>query len=372
MSGIMPVAAAAAPDPSQRITRSGGALSPPVVPPAHVPALNAFYRRRRALATTIGGRLATIVAAWPSGPAGAPDERARVGCRVTLSLEGEEAELLLPRTLIDFLIADADPALSLERLHPDRAAIAVEFAVAGALDALEATLGWGLALTSIDTPRKGPARPELMALCFGLTVAGLGTFICELRLALGRAVQVIWHLDQGAGFESADVDLPVPVCLRLAAATLTVGDVRQLSPGDVVMVDHDCGPDGMGVAVIAEHLVAPVQFSSASGLLTNHPTRGRDSPWEWIMEKEPEALRRSAPDALGLDDLPLRVVFEVGRLELSLGDLRQMAPGTVLPLGRPFDEALDIMANGRRIGRGEIIRIGDSLGVRVTRLFDHG
>jgi len=82
-------------------------------------------------------------------------------------------------------------------------------------------------------------------------------------------------------------------------------------------------------------------------------------------------LETSVTEALELDELPLRIVFEVGRLELSLGDVRQMAPGTVLPLSRPFDEALDIMASGRRIGRGEIVRIGDSLGVRIIRLFDN-
>jgi type III secretion protein Q len=369
----MLVAAATALDPAHPTAARGGGKPPlpPAVAPAHVPALNAFYRRRPALATTVGGRRAAIMPAWPPESASAPDGRALVSHRVTLSLDGEEGELSLPRKLIDFLLAGVDPALSLDRLHPDRAAIVIEFALAAALDALEAALGWRLAVTSLDPSRKGPERPDLVALSFGLSIAGLGTFACELRLALGRAVKVIWHLDQRTGFGRADVDLPVPVCLRLAATKLTVSEVRNLSPGDVVLVDDDCRPDGAAVAVIAEYLVAPVQLASAGGLLAAYPTRGRGSPWEWSMDNEPEASRRSAPDASDLDDLPLRVVFEVGRLELSLGDLRQMAPGTVLPLGRPFDEALDIMANGRRIGRGEIVRIGDSLGVRVTRLFDN-
>jgi type III secretion protein Q len=367
----MLVATAAVPDPAHPTAHGGGSRPlPPVVALAHVPVLNAFYRRRRPLATTVGGRPATIMSAWPPGPACTPDGRTLVRCRATVSIDGEEGELSLPRKLIDFLIAGVDPALSLDRLQPDRAAIVIELALTAALDALEATLGWKLALTSVGPQRKEPETSDLVALSFGLTIARIGTFVCELRLAPGRAVKVIWQLDRSAGLESADVNLPIPVCLRLAAATLTVSDVRNLSPGDVVVVD-DCGPDGTAVAVIAEHLVAPVQLTSASSLLAAHPTRGRGSPWEWSMENEPGAAGRSAPDASGLDDLPLRVVFEVGRLELSLGDLRQMAPGTVLPLGRPFDDALDIMANGRRIGRGEIVRIGDSLGVRVTRLFDN-
>lgn len=89
------------------------------------------------------------------------------------------------------------------------------------------------------------------------------------------------------------------------------------------------------------------------------------------MEKAPDISQPSAQDASDLDDLPVRLVFEVGRLELSLGEIRRLAPGTVLPLARPIEGALDIVANGRRIGRGTIVKIGDSIGVRVMRLLDN-
>jgi len=69
-----------------------------------------------------------------------------------------------------------------------------------------------------------------------------------------------------------------------------------------------------------------------------------------------------------LDSLPLRVVFEMGRLEMSLSEVRQLAPGMTLPLARPLDDVVDIVVNGRRIGRGSLVRVGDGLGVRVTRL----
>ena len=69
-----------------------------------------------------------------------------------------------------------------------------------------------------------------------------------------------------------------------------------------------------------------------------------------------------------LDDLPVRLVFEAGRVELSLGELQRLAPGALVPLGRPLDEPLDIMANGRRLGRGTLVRIGESLGVRIVSI----
>jgi type III secretion protein Q len=69
-----------------------------------------------------------------------------------------------------------------------------------------------------------------------------------------------------------------------------------------------------------------------------------------------------------LDDLPVRLVFELGRVELSLGELQSLAPGALVPLSRPVDAPLDIMANGRRLGRGTLVQIGESLGVRIVSL----
>ena len=73
----------------------------------------------------------------------------------------------------------------------------------------------------------------------------------------------------------------------------------------------------------------------------------------------------SDPD---LDDLPVRLVFEAGRVEFSPGEARHLAPGALVPLGRPVDEPIDIMANGRRLGRGTLVQIGDGLGVRIVSL----
>jgi type III secretion protein Q len=338
----------------------------PLITPAHVVALNAFYRRRPAFSTTIVGRVATISLAWRPLDAHSPTNR-----WLLLRIDGEDAELCVVRSLLDMLIASVDPNLSLDKLQADHAAIVLELALTDVLDALEAALASSLAVISILPPRIRPESPERLALTFGLTLDGLGTLSCELHLALNQAIKLAQHLDQYPGVEQATIDLPIAVCLRWAAATLSMREVRSLSPGDVMLVDEACRTDGTAIAVIAEHLVVPIELAPSAGLLSGYPARARGSPWEWSMEKAPEALRGSAPDASDFDDLPVRLVFELGRLELSLGEVRLLAPGAVLPISRPLDDALDIVANGRRIGRGTIVRIGDSIGVRVTRLLDN-
>jgi type III secretion protein Q len=59
----------------------------------------------------------------------------------------------------------------------------------------------------------------------------------------------------------------------------------------------------------------------------------------------------------------------VGRLDLPLTEVRRLAPGYVLPLAKPSENAVDVVANGRKIGHGSLMMIGDSIGVRIERLF---
>ena len=68
---------------------------------------------------------------------------------------------------------------------------------------------------------------------------------------------------------------------------------------------------------------------------------------------------------VSLDALPLTLVCQLGSVELTLEQLRAMAPGTLLPLASSGQDEVDLMVHGRRIGRGELVRIGDGLGVRL-------
>jgi type III secretion protein Q len=151
------------------------------------------------------------------------------------------------------------------------------------------------------------------------------------------------------------------------------GADMRLALDDITPADLQCQADRAATAVIVEHLVIPVELSPAGIVVAARPLRDRGSFWEWSMGNPTEF---SGPAGLhdpdlhdpDLDDLPVRLVFELGRVELSLGELQRLAPGALVPLGRPLDEPLDIMANGRRLGRGTLVQIGESLGVRIVSI----
>lgn len=81
------------------------------------------------------------------------------------------------------------------------------------------------------------------------------------------------------------------------------------------------------------------------------------------------------PEAEGPGDIPVRIDFRIARGQMTLAQLGELAPGGILPLAvdppAPGD-AVDILANGCKIGDGRLILIDDLPAVRISRLFGTG
>ena len=77
----------------------------------------------------------------------------------------------------------------------------------------------------------------------------------------------------------------------------------------------------------------------------------------------------AAPDADGdalARRLPVDIAFELGRSELRIGELSALQPGYVFPLAAPVEGMnVTIRANGQAVGQGELVAVGDTLGVRL-------
>src|SRR5437879_2571425 len=122
-------------------THDGSPLTGPAVDPAlalaslpvvawhHLHPLNAFYRRRPAIETTLAGRTATVTTTWP--PSG---EHPLNGHVVNVRIDNVDGELRMPRRLLDALLAAADATLSLDHLTADLAATVVELTLSDALN----------------------------------------------------------------------------------------------------------------------------------------------------------------------------------------------------------------------------------------------
>ncbi len=64
-------------------------------------------------------------------------------------------------------------------------------------------------------------------------------------------------------------------------------------------------------------------------------------------------------------DVAVTLALEVGRARLSVRELLQLAPGAIVELDRMAGEPLDVLVNGVRIARGEVVVINDKFGIRL-------
>jgi type III secretion protein Q len=101
-----------------------------------------------------------------------------------------------------------------------------------------------------------------------------------------------------------------------------------------------------------------------------------------VIHSLPEAIRSVSmppnPDdqaarEADVDALPVTLSFEAGELVLTVGELKGLAPGAMLSLGRRLtDSPITVRANGKVLATGELVLIDDFLGVRITGLRSHG
>jgi type III secretion protein Q len=349
---------------AESIPRRESGLVLPAISAEESESLNAFYRSRPALACLLAGNMATIIASWPREPDDTYDS-----CRVNITVDGAPGTLIVSRSLIKALISEHDPDQGVDHLDPRHLALVLELAAADELSTLERGLGSQLTIVSVG--KSGNAANEVASLVFRIAVDGLGSSFMELLLRPRHATRLAQFLDRCAGGVVAEIELPVPVHVRVAATTCSVDEIATLSPGDVVTADHRCHEERTAVAVLAEYLAAPITLTAAGALLAAPPVRIQGSFWEWSMASGGDTPQADLKNT-ELDDIPVKILFELGRVELSLAEVRQLAAGALIPVPRLLDESVDISANGRRIGRGSLVRIGDNLGVRITRLFHHG
>lgn len=69
-----------------------------------------------------------------------------------------------------------------------------------------------------------------------------------------------------------------------------------------------------------------------------------------------------------LKDVEMDVSVELGRIELPLGKVLQLAKGSVIELEKLAGEPVDILVNGLCIAKGEVVVIDEHFGVRISSL----
>jgi type III secretion system YscQ/HrcQ family protein len=82
-------------------------------------------------------------------------------------------------------------------------------------------------------------------------------------------------------------------------------------------------------------------------------------------QEQPMTEELSGQDEQQLDSLPVRINIVLGERELSFAELKALNTGSILELDHTPDQPVRLIANGRWVGDGELVRVEDRLGVRI-------
>ena len=211
--------------------------------------------------------------------------------------------------------------------------------------------------------------PEDVTLCLSLrggqhafSVMAKASAACWLAF-LARAA---W-LHIGRDIEH-QLDLPLTFPWRIGTHNLDRSALTALVVGDVVLPKScwfDCS--GTGLVCIGSWQLS-VMYSAPAGM-TLLSLETRMDALGTIVDTDSLVIRPSladANDAAGLDTLPLQLHFDMGCCHTTLGGLRTLVAGCVLPIEGGSPAAIGISTGGRTLGQGELVEVNGQLGIRIT------
>lgn len=343
-------------------------LSLPRLSASEAQALNAIARGLDELSIPGPGESGTaLMALFAHSPdAPAPDLLDPIALQIEWS--GAQFVLQLPKRTLDFWVAETLGS-DLAALPPAWHEAALAQGCQWLCDALS-DLGRGRAAvvgTLAEAPGVPTARhrltvrlmwPETGSVILGvLHTDTLGLLVCASLIPEREPAP-----DQAA----VAADLPAPMRLCIGETRLSLARLSSIHAGDVILITQpylDAGgslsllyevPGGQRSLQISAQLEANLLTITSSATFRSEPS---------MAEHDSESEER-----VSLDQLPIRLSFDVGTKTLTLAELQSLTPGATFTVDRPAQDYLTIRANGAVIGTGQLVEIDGRLGVSVTSL----
>jgi flagellar motor switch protein FliN/FliY len=88
------------------------------------------------------------------------------------------------------------------------------------------------------------------------------------------------------------------------------------------------------------------------------------------MTEETSNVDAMVPDFSELLAMEIELVSDLGQTTLALKDILTLERGSVIDLGKPAGESVEIYVNKRIIGRGEVMVYEKNLAIRVNEVLD--
>lgn len=67
-------------------------------------------------------------------------------------------------------------------------------------------------------------------------------------------------------------------------------------------------------------------------------------------------------------DIGLVATARLGHVEMPIGEIMALGPGSIIEVGHLVDEPVDLLVNGKLIARGDVVVVDEKFGLRITEI----
>ena len=218
------------------------------------------------------------------------------------------------------------------------------------------------------------------------------TFECRASIALGQARSVSrlrmapesllalyesghWHPLKASVADRFPFLIPV----ILGQLQLSVEQLRSVQPGDVVLLEStQLDVEGVGqlnVGKLRLHVMIDDEGARRCLNICSIEEVAVDDVFFASTDVDANAnanananAQRVLDEDQSLENLPLALSVRCGALKLSLGELRQLAPGVVLNIEGYSPGMAGLYYGDRPIGQGQLVEVDGRLGLQLSRI----
>jgi len=73
-------------------------------------------------------------------------------------------------------------------------------------------------------------------------------------------------------------------------------------------------------------------------------------------------------DVQSILKLRVPVIVQLGKRSMTLREVMNLSPGSLIELPRTVEEPLDLLVNNKPIGEGEAVKVGENFGLKVKQV----
>jgi type III secretion system YscQ/HrcQ family protein len=178
----------------------------------------------------------------------------------------------------------------------------------------------------------------------------------------------------------------LPVTLACAAGRIPCGLLARMEAGDVLFPDSRAGgavgdvPDSVWLAlrsrghfrkIAAAAVAGPAMrvtetFMKKGERMTG--THDESTNGDEAGREETEVQARQGDIPAAVRDLPVEVVVEAARIEMSIDEIASLSPGSIISLERPLSAEVTLTSAGSVLAYGVLVNVDDELGVQILKV----